>query len=179
MMVRGKLAALLAAVMVLFTGCSTIKLNEERADVLAQILQQDFTAHAQLTSGEVQHQVQVQRTGEELSMQFEDEGELQGMQITVSSQAMRVLYGELSSEYPWDPGKQLSKQPAAAIWQVLRTASNPENTSLQRSGKDLALTPKGSQDFYLLADQQSGVICSISIPSLELTVEFSGFSYMP
>ncbi len=178
-MVRGKLAALLAAVMVLLTGCSTIRLNEERAEVLAQILKQDFTAHAQLTSGEVQHQVQVQRQGEELSIQFEDEGELQGMRVCVTPQTMRILYGELSSEYPWDAGKQFSKQPAAAVWQVLQLASDPENTSLQRSGKDLALTPKGSQDFYLLADQNSGVICSISIPSLELTVEFSGFSYMP
>ena len=166
--------SLTALLLAALCACSK-KLNAENVNSVSEKFSSDFTAKADIRYRESGSKIELSRSGETFIMTFCADDELSGMKFTLntSNKSGTVEYKGMTIPFEAD-----TNTPVQVISDIFDTLKNAQDIRVWESDGCLIAAQNGEDDFFVAADINSSEIISISVPVLDLEINFDSFKYI-
>ncbi len=173
-----RLCGLLAAAMLILSGCTGRQTEEKLTEQAQETLQKSYQTTAKVTYQDLEAVMVIYKEPANCAqVTFESPESLRDMKMTFYTDRVKLSYQEL--EFDFVPDSLPGNAAAQLILTALNNALKDEGVSVKQEGE--ALVVSGSTDegeFYLLIDRENGNILRLSIPEKELTMEVLNFKFL-
>lgn len=166
--------AAIGIILVALCGCQK-KLNSEDANTAAQKFSADFSSKADIRYRETGSKITLERKGEQFNLTFCGGDELDGMKFTLNTSDGSGTAEFNGVSVPFESGENMPVKVLADVFNVIKDS---QQLRVWESDGCLIAAQNKSDNFFVAADMKSGEIISISVPVLDLEINFESFKYI-